>query len=198
MFFVLVTQKNKSCFISRYVCKFLISHEIPVALTLKPLEQVEQNHWSLCNDTSNNDHTHAGSIKSIKSESVFTHDAADDRGLLGNENVLTIALVQYTWWREDIKMRKCRQSNPTLHVTSALWLRAEVHQRWDFINTSVIPKCTEIWHRHYPFIIHQIWPCHWVLNDGIQSSLVARTILHTWKWGCCNEGGRCAFICAFI
>lgn len=35
-------------------------------------------------------------------ESVFTHDAADDRGLLGYEDVLTIALVQYTWWREDI------------------------------------------------------------------------------------------------
>lgn len=29
-------------------------------------------------------------------ESVLTHDAADDRGLLGNENVLTIPFVQYT------------------------------------------------------------------------------------------------------
>lgn len=32
----------------------------------------------------------------LKAWSVLTHDAADDRGLLGYENVLTIAFVQYT------------------------------------------------------------------------------------------------------
>lgn len=36
----------------------------------------------------------------------LTHDAADDRGLLGNENVLTIAFVENTWWREDSRIRK--------------------------------------------------------------------------------------------
>lgn len=39
-------------------------------------------------------------------EAVLTHDAADDRGLLGNENVLTVALVQYTWWTGYDKMRE--------------------------------------------------------------------------------------------
>lgn len=41
-----------------------------------------------------------------KRSQVLTHDATDDRGLLGNENVFTVALVQYTWWREDVKMRE--------------------------------------------------------------------------------------------
>lgn len=35
---------------------------------------------------------------------MLTHDAVDDRGLLGNEDVLTVALVQYTWGT-DTEMR---------------------------------------------------------------------------------------------
>lgn len=57
----------------------------------------------------NTEHKCAGlrsSIKSILSESVLTHDAANDRRLLGNENVLTVALVQYTWWTKYAKIRE--------------------------------------------------------------------------------------------
>lgn len=39
----------------------------------------------------------------MQAGSVLTHDAADDRGLLGYENVFTVAFVQYTWKREDVK-----------------------------------------------------------------------------------------------
>ncbi len=37
-----------------------------------------------------------------KKVNMLTHDTADDRGLLGDENVLTVALVQYTCWTEYV------------------------------------------------------------------------------------------------
>lgn len=65
-------------------------------------KQLKYRPQEICNQhaVTSTDYVCACSTKLGSFYSILTHDAVDDRWLLGNEDILTVAFVQYTWKRD--------------------------------------------------------------------------------------------------